>query len=240
MTPTESLVDKRITRAIMEYRLIEPGDRVLTALSGGKDSLALAWNLARKSRGFPVSFRVEAMHLVTGFADPEQPRRLRELLDGWGLPLRIVDHPAAERAAAGSPPTCFGCARERRRLLLEEAAAGGFTKVALGHHMDDALATLLMNMSWNAELAAMPPKLEGAEGAPALIRPLILLQEDLLAKLVRAAGWPVESCVCPWAGESRRAEALEHLFRLTGGSSRRAWNLWKSLSNIKPALLPPS
>jgi tRNA 2-thiocytidine biosynthesis protein TtcA len=236
---SEREVDKRITRAILEYHLIEPGDRVLVALSGGKDSLALAWNLARKSQGFPIPFTAEAIHLVTGFGDVEQPERLKTLLAGWGMKLHIVGHPAAAEAAAGRAPSCFGCARDRRRILLEAADEGGFSKIALGHHMNDSLITLLMNMSWNSELAAMPPKVPAAQGAPAIIRPLILLQESTIVRLVNQAGWTADSCKCPWAGDSRRTEFEAVLEGLTGGSPKRTWNIWSSLSNIKQDLLPP-
>ena len=241
MTTAQRRCDKRITRAIMEYGLLEEGDRVLVALSGGKDSLALAWNLARRARGYQVSFEAEALHLTTGFADPDHPGRLRELLGGWGMKLHILEHPAAGEAAAGRPPSCFGCARDRRRMLLEFARENGFDKVALGHHMDDSLITLLMNMSWNAELAAMPPMLGGSRpGSPSIIRPLILLQEDVIDRMVAEEGWPVDRCVCPWAGDSRRQEAAGWLELLTGGSPARKLNLWKSLTNRREALLPPA
>ena len=239
MTYAQRLTDKRITRAIMEYRLIEEGDRILVALSGGKDSLALAWNLAQKTRGYPVSFEVEALHLVTGFAPTDQPQVLADLLAGWNVKLTVLEHPAARRAKAENQPTCFGCARDRRRLLLEHAASEGFTKVALGHHMDDSLITLLMNMSWKGELAAMPPKLTGdVPDAPEIIRPLILLQEKVIARMVMDFGWPVESCSCPWAGNSRRTEAATWLEMITGGSSERKLNLWKSLTSQKQDMLP--
>ncbi len=238
MRAAEREVDKRITRAIMEYGLIAPGDRVLIALSGGKDSLALAWNLARKARGFPIPFTAESVHLVTGFADLQQPERLKALLKDWGMNLRILPHPAAKEAEEGRPPSCYGCARDRRRILLEEAVSGGFNKVALGHHMDDSLITLLMNMSWNAELAALPPMLPAVVGTPSIIRPLILLQESAVIRLVKETGWPVESCHCPWAGDSRRTEFAALLKLFTGGSPRRMLNLWKSLSNIKGDFLP--
>ncbi len=240
MTSAQRLCDKRITRAIMEYSLLEEGDRVLVALSGGKDSLALAWNLARKAGRFPVAFQVEALHLTTGFADPDHPRVLGELLAGWDMKLKVLGHPAAEEAAAGRPPSCFGCARDRRRILLEYALENGFTKVALGHHMDDSLITLLMNMSWKGEMAAMPPKLSGERpGSPSIIRPLILLQEDAIERMVTSEGWPVDSCRCPWAGDSRRKEAALWLKQISGGSPERKLNLWKSLSDRREALLPP-
>jgi tRNA(Ile)-lysidine synthase TilS/MesJ len=106
--------------------------------------------------------------------------------------------------------------------------------------MDDSLITLLMNMSWNSELAAMPPRIPAAEGIPSIIRPLILLQESVIVRLVQQTGWDVEKCACPWAGDSRRKEFAGVLNSLTGGSPKRTWNLWRSLSNIKPDLLPPS
>lgn len=239
MTPAQKEIDKRITRAIMEYGLLNAGDRVLLALSGGKDSLALAWNLAWKSKGFPTPFEVEAIHLVTGFTQAEQPDRLIGLLDSWGMKMTVLDHPAAQAAAEGRHPSCFSCARDRRRILLEYAVAHGFSKIALGHHMDDSLITLLMNMSWNGELAAMPPLLKGRSAdCPMIIRPLILLQETVISRVAGELEWPVESCSCPWAGDSRRKEAASVLESLTGGSAKRKLNLWKSLSHQNPDLLP--
>jgi tRNA(Ile)-lysidine synthase TilS/MesJ len=96
-----------------------------------------------------------------------------------------------------------------------------------------------MNMSWNSELAAMPPMVAGEKNAPSIIRPLILLQESVIARLVKQAGWQTDSCQCPWAGDSRRTELKSVLHALTGGSPSRMWNLWKSLSNITPSMLPP-
>ena len=255
MTPAQRKVDKRITRAIMEYKLIAPGDRVLIAVSGGKDSLALVWNLARKRGGFPIPFEIEALHVDTGFGAPGLIDSLKRLLKEWEVNLTVVSHPAESSAAnstggaAGvytrkgkedeTASNCWRCARERRRILFEYAAAEGFNKVALGHHMDDSLATLLMNMTWNAQLAAMPPVVPAGEGSPSIIRPLILLQEADLIRLAVQERWPFDACLCPRAGDSRRDAAEAVLKQLTGGSPERSLNLWTSLSNIKSDLLPP-
>jgi tRNA(Ile)-lysidine synthase TilS/MesJ len=238
MNGVEREIDKRVTRAVFEYGLIEEGDRILLALSGGKDSLTLAWNLARKAAGFPIRFEVEALHLATGFEDAGRPEEMRRLLDGWDMKFRVVEHPSSRDIAPGRPPDCFSCSRGRRRALLEEAARGGFSKVALGHHMDDSLITLLMNMSWNAELAAMPPMVRGRDGSPSIIRPLILVQESAIIRLVSISGWNTKTCRCPWAGDSRRTACAAVLRDLTGGSTRRMWNMWRSLSNITKSMLP--
>jgi tRNA 2-thiocytidine biosynthesis protein TtcA len=242
MTPIRRKVDKRITRAVMEYGLISPGDRILVAVSGGKDSLALAWNLALKVRGFPIPFEVGALHVDPGFGGSGRAERLASLLGEWDLDLTVVAPPSDSCGKEGpkEAPNCWRCARERRRVLFEYAAAHGFGKVALGHHMDDSLATLLMNMAWNAELAAMPPIVPAAIGSPAVIRPLVLLQEADLKRLASSEEWPIDSCACPWAGDSRRQAAAAVVAELTGGNPKLALNLWKSLSNIKGDLLPPS
>lgn len=249
MTPAQRKVDKRITRAILEYNLIVSGDRVLIAVSGGKDSLALAWNLTRKRGGFPIPFEIEALHVDTGFSAPGLSETLTRLLGEWGLKLTVVSHPAfasglryrrSGREEGEEVSNCWRCARERRRILFEYAAVEGFNKVALGHHMNDSLATLLMNMAWNAQLAAMPPAVPAGGGAPSIIRPLILLQEADLIRLAVQERWPFDVCNCPLAGDSRRDAAMVILKQLTDGNPERTLNLWKSLSNIKSDLLPPS
>ncbi|MCG8452994.1 MAG: hypothetical protein MI717_07425 [Spirochaetales bacterium] len=239
MTSAQKEVDKRMTRAIMEYGLIQHGDRVLIALSGGKDSLALAWNLAMKSKGFSIPFQACALHVDSGMGSPTHLQDLRCLMESWKLPLEILPHPIKNHQLQKDTPTCFGCARERRRILLDYAQREGYTKVALGHHMDDSLITLLMNMTWNAQLAAMPPLLKPEQSqAPSIIRPLILLQESVIERMVKQQNWPVDSCVCPWAGDSRRQEVAKVLQQLTGGSQRKLWNMWKSLNSIQPDRLP--
>ena len=220
-------VEKRVSRALSEYRLIEAGDRVLVAVSGGKDSLALAWALAKKARGWPVPFEAAALHLDTGFSEPGLPGRLAELCGSWGLSLETLPHPPAEE--------CFGCSRGRRRALLEYASERGFSKVALGHHMDDALATLLMNMVYSSEASALPPRVPAEEGRPALIRPLILLQEETIARAAAREGWPVDRSRCPRAGDSRRTEMAAAVEALTGGSPRKKLNMWNSLPEAAPA-----
>ena len=223
-------IDKRVTRAIYQYGLISPGDRILAAFSGGKDSLAMVWNLALKQKGFPINFKLKTVHLETFPGNEKKLEEQKSLLAGWNADFEIINFK--------SQKNCFACSKKRREILLLKAQEEGYNKIALGHHMDDSLITLLMNISWNSELAAMPPSVPQEKGKPQIIRPLILVQEKTIASFITSQGWPVDKCVCPFAGDSRRNEMAETLKKLTGGSSSRMYNVWKSLSNIKYSMLP--
>lgn len=223
----------------MEYNLIREGDRVLIALSGGKDSLALTWLLHRMSHSFPVSFTVHAVHISSEVHPPELAPALDKMMEDWNVPHTILDRKLQSALRPGQEPNCFICARKRREALLKFASEGGFHSIALGHHMDDILQTLIMNMSWQGELAAMPPRLE-YEKDLLLIRPLCLVQEHHIEALVKDMEWHIPAKHCPYEGESRRKEAAALVEQITSGRDSLKYNMYNSLRNIKRDLLPPA
>ena len=232
------LLSKRLSRALMEYNLISPGDRVLLALSGGKDSLALAWFLGRMAGSFPVPFSIHALHVRSEVHPPGLAAALETMMAEWGIPLTVLDQPIRDSLKPGENPNCFICARKRREALLRYASDEGFQAIALGHHMDDILCTLLMNMVWNGETAAMPPRLEYGEGLK-MIRPLCLIQEHLIEEFIKEMEWTIPAKHCPWQGEdSRRVEAARHLRELTAGRDSLKHNMFKAMSHINRDLLP--
>lgn len=232
------LLSKRLSRAVMEYDLISPGDRILLALSGGKDSLALAWFLGRMAGSYPVPFTVQALHVRSEVHPTTLAPALETMMAHWGVPLIVLDQPIRDSLKPGEDPNCFICARKRREALLCYAKEEGYQAVALGHHMDDILCTLLMNMVWKGETAAMPPLLDYGEGLK-IIRPLSLIQEHLIEEFIQEMGWRIPAKRCPYQGEdSRRIEAARQLKELTAGKDSLKYNMYRALSNINGDLLP--
>ena len=235
---TKGLLSKRLSRAIMEFDLIKPDDRVLIALSGGKDSLVMTWLLNRMSASFPVPFTVHALHVKSEVHPPALAPSLEKLMKQWEVPHTILERELLSSLRPGQELNCFICARKRREALLKFAKEGGYSSIALGHHMDDILQTLVMNLSWQGELAAMPPKLQ-YEDDLAMIRPLSLIQEHHIKRFVEESEWEIPAKHCPYEGESRRKWAAGIVEEMSEGKDSLKYNMFNSLRNIKKDLLPP-
>ncbi len=234
----QGLLSKRLSRALMEYTMISPGDRILMALSGGKDSLALAWFLGRMAGSFPIPFSVHALHVRSEVHPPALAPALEIMMAEWKIPLTVLDQPIRSSLRQGEDPNCFICARKRREALLRYAGEEHYQAVALGHHMDDILCTLLMNMIWKGETAAMPPLLDYGKGLK-MIRPLCLIQEHLIEEFIKEKEWKIPARHCPWQGDdSRREIAARQLQELTAGKDSLKYNMYRAMSNINRELLP--
>ncbi len=183
-------------RAIADFGLISAGDRIMVALSGGKDSYALLLLLEALRRRAPVEFELLAVHLDQG-----QPGHSSEPLRAWltdnGFAHRIVREDTyaivKETVPEGRTP-CAMCARLRRAILYRFADEFGCTKIALGHHRDDAVETLLLNLFFAGKLASMPARLTSDDGAHTVIRPLIYCAEKNLADFASNRKVPILPC----------------------------------------------
>jgi tRNA 2-thiocytidine biosynthesis protein TtcA len=183
-------------RCIADYELIEPGDRVMVAISGGKDSYTLLHLLERARRRAPVPFEIVVVHLDQG-----QPgydgTALRAWLREQGYEHRIVREDTYQLVTKRIPDGktyCSMCSRLRRGILYNIAQSLGCTKVALGHHRDDAIETLMLNMMFNGSLSAMPAKLVSDDGRNTVIRPLLYSSERDIAKYAHELGFPIIPC----------------------------------------------
>jgi len=235
---TKTLLSRRISRAITEYGLIERDEKVLIALSGGKDSLTLCWLLSRMSRSFPIPFSVHALHVRSEVHPPSLGSSLEGLMNQWNIPHTILDSSIKGSLREDQNFNCFVCSRKRRETLLKFALDKGYTAIALGHHMDDLLQTLIMNMAYQGELAAMPPRLHYPSHLK-MIRPLCLVQEHHISRFVKEMEWLVPAKNCPYEGKSRRMEAEKVIDKMSSGRDSIKYNIYKSLSRINMALLPP-
>ena len=183
-------------KAIGDYGMIVDGDRVMVCLSGGKDSYTLLDMLLSLQRSAPIRFEIIAVNLdqkQPGFPTEVLPRYLTEL----GVPFRVIEqntYAVVKRVIPDGRTLCGLCSRLRRGALYRFAAENGITKIALGHHRDDIVETLFLNMFFGGRLKAMPPKLLSEDRRHIVIRPLAYVAERLVARYAAAREFPIIPC----------------------------------------------
>ena len=199
----EKKLARKVTKAIVDFELIEDGDRVMVGLSGGKDSWALMQLLDALRRRAPVDFTLVAVNVHSGYRDYRHDA-IERACEGRGWELRIehttigaiIDDKLDERATP-----CSLCARLRRGVLYRIAGELGATKIALGHHADDFIETLLLNLFFAGALKAMPARLVSDDRRHVVVRPLVYVSEEEARDYTRQAGLPVIGCCCPACGD---------------------------------------
>lgn len=196
-------IRRLVGRAIGDFGLVGKGDRILVALSGGKDSWTLLHMLMRLRERAPVDFSLIAVTIHPGF-----PGFRTDLIENrlhlLGAGYRVVHAPihALMLDKLGPEDTpCALCSRIRRGALYTQARELGCTKIALGHHRDDFIETLLLNMFHNGRIKAMAPLLRTDDGRNVVIRPLVYVPEDDIIRFAAAAGFPIACCACPACGD---------------------------------------
>ena len=199
----ETRIAKKVTRAITEHRLVEDGDRVMVGLSGGKDSWALLQILDVLRRRAPINFSLVAVNIDSGYEGYEH-QKLTETCAARGWELH-VEHTnigeTIEDVLDVSATPCSLCARLRRGVLYRLATKVGATKIALGHHADDFIETLLLNVFFQGALKAMPARLVSDNGEHVVIRPLVYVLESEARAYAKASELPIIGCCCPACGD---------------------------------------
>jgi len=226
-------LNRKIARAIHDYDLIRDGDRILVAVSGGKDSLLMLHFLSLFQKKSPVPFELLAVHLDQGDSLPVD--ELRELIEGWGLACKIVSEDIRSVVKAKVKEgeiQCPLCSRMRRGILYRTAREEGCNKIALGHHQDDLLQTFLLNAFFSGKLGTMTPIYEIQEGDLKVIRPLVYLEEEWIETYVAEKGWPILACSsCGSADVLRRKQIATLLGELEGRFPRIKQSLAGAIKN---------
>jgi tRNA 2-thiocytidine biosynthesis protein TtcA len=202
-TPLEARVAKRATKAIIDYGLIEDGDRIMVGLSGGKDSWALFQILDVLRRRAPIDFSLVAVNVNSGYTNFRHDLVTKACAErGWELHVEHTTIGAVmdDVLEDGDTP-CSLCARLRRGVLYRLAASVGATKIALGHHLDDFVETLLLNLFFQGKLKAMPARLVSDNKRHIVIRPLVYVTEADARAYTQESGLPVIGCCCPACGD---------------------------------------
>jgi tRNA 2-thiocytidine biosynthesis protein TtcA len=234
----ESRLAKKTTKAIIDFQMIEEGDRVMVGLSGGKDSWALVQLLDVLRQRSPVRFSLVAVNVDSGYRD-FQHNVIAQTCAERGWECRIEHTAIGETIDDLLDPSatpCSLCARLRRGVLYRVAREVGATKIALGHHADDFIETLLLNLFFAGALKAMPAKLLSDDGEHVVIRPLVYVGEEEARQYAKERELPIIGCCCPACGDlglqRQRAKRLIMGLELEHPGVRQS--MLKALSNVAP------
>ncbi len=228
-----SIIDK----AVYDYRLIEDGDKILVGASGGKDSTALIEYFANRKRRPNANFTFTALHIQTEITPPLAPEILK-LFEDWNVEVVNLEVDVLGRLKPGREMNCWWCSTQRRKELLSYALEHGYTKLALGHHLDDVLETLLMNMLRKGTLSAMPARLQYENYPLIVIRPLFYAPVSVIIDHCKEQGYITTTCTCSYQENSGRKDARRRLDILTEGDEAQKQRMLESLRNIKTEYLP--
>ena len=226
-----------IDKAVFEYNMIEDGDRILIGASGGKDSTALVQYFAARKKQNREHFDFTALHVATEISPSLDPKLL-SLFASWGVKPVIIPIEVLGRLKSGKKMNCWWCSTQRRTELNNYAIAQGFNKIALGHHMDDILETLLMNALQKGELSTMPPRLKYDKYPVTIIRPLCFADVDTIIDHARQEAYISSTCTCTYQDNSGRKTARSRLAALTDGNAKEKRRLFGALRNVRVEYLP--
>jgi tRNA 2-thiocytidine biosynthesis protein TtcA len=230
---------KKVGRGINRFRMIDPGDRLLIGVSGGKDSLALCVALSERVAWVPS--RYECRALIIDWkeqpADPVQLSRVQEFLQRLKIPCDVVA--TSFYAMSGDKPfNCYICSRNRKRILFREAEKRGISKIALGHHRDDIIETTLMNLFYRGEFSTMMPVQNFFGGRMQIIRPMCEVDEKDIDRLSRVVELPVFSVDCPRKDQNHRQLFKDIIRRVRRVNRHVKENLYNAPWRINPEYLP--
>ena len=224
-------LSKKIGRATTDYHMINDGDKILVAVSGGKDSISMLRLLEHRRSFVPIKYELIAVHIDMGYGCVQQDL-LKKYFETHGFRYHFEKLDML-KGKDRSSISCFWCAWNRRKALFQLADKYGCKKVALGHHKDDIVETILLNLFFNAEISAMAPKQELFEGKLTIIRPLAYIEEKELIRYGRSSGFPHPLCSCPNSSKSQRAKVGEIIEGLEKACPHVKSNIFNSVKNIK-------
>ncbi|HHS84327.1 MAG TPA: tRNA 2-thiocytidine(32) synthetase TtcA [Gammaproteobacteria bacterium] len=231
---------RQVGQAIEDFNMIEEGDRIMVCLSGGKDSFTLLDILLSLQRSAPVSFELTAVNL-----DQKQPGFPADVLPDYlakrGVPFHVIEqdtYSVVKQIVPEGKTMCSLCSRLRRGSLYTFAAEQGMTKIALGHHRDDMIETLFLNMFHGSKLKSMPPKLRTDDGRHIVIRPLAYCNEQDIESYAAAREFPIIPCSLCGSQENLQRQMMKKMLRSWEKQfPGRLENIFRSMQNVVPSHL---
>ena len=233
-------ISRKVGKAINEFKLIEEGDRVLVGISGGKDSMILLEALASRKKHLPFDFELFAIHVAAGNIGYKMDTAyLEDFCKDLQVPL-YLEEIEVDLTVDSSKTPCFICSWNRRKTIFHKSKELNCNKVALGHHKDDAIQTMLMNLIYHGSISSLPQKLQMFDGRIHLIRPLLMIPENELAYYANMKSFKRHEKSCPYDNSTRRdtiKNLIKDLDKLNKNSRK---NIFRSMDNIFPDYLPRS
>ena len=236
--PPYRSINRQVGRAIHGYDMISDGDRILVGLSGGKDSLTLIWTLSERLQRVPIDYEVFAVYIDPGFEGGFG----EELADycrqsGYRFRWEHTDFGLRAHSRENRENPCFLCSWNRRKRLFEIADQLDCNKVALGHHKDDIIETLFLNICYAGEISTMKPVQPFFKGLFTVIRPLALVEEELIRQFARQQRFPRYVNPCPSSSQSKRSEIKLMLDRLYQKNDKIRGNIFRAIRHVNPDYL---
>ncbi len=227
----EYFISKRVGKAIMDYQMLADGDKIAVAVSGGKDSLTLLKVLHDRRKFVPIKYDLLAVHIDLGYPC-QHPKMLAAYFKELGVDYH-VEKVDILQGKTRKDISCFWCSWNRRKAIFTVANRFGCTKVAFGHHKDDIVETILLNLFFQGEISAMAPKQELFGGKVVIIRPLAYVEEDMIVRFAKSAGFPHQKCVCPNSITSKRTKITDMLSDFEKICPEIKTNIFRSVKRIK-------
>jgi len=229
----EKRIRDRFVKIFATYKLIDDDDRILAALSGGKDSLCMLEMLAKRARISHPRFTVEAIHVrMENIAYETSTDYLEQFCQQLGVTLHIVttrfdEMPAGQQTHQKPKPPCFLCSWNRRKQMFNLAQQLGCNKIALGHHQDDLIHTALMNLLYQGRFGTMPARLQMRKMPLAIIRPLCMVEEADIKRYAELRGYEKQLKLCPYEHDTQRTNArqlFEEVEKMNPETRHSIWN----------------
>jgi tRNA 2-thiocytidine biosynthesis protein TtcA len=226
-------------KAIHNYKMTEEGDHILVSVSGGKDSMSLLWLLRERIKRIPIEYDITAVHIDPGFGS-DSASQMRSFFLENDFKHEIIESDCGPKAHSSEnlENPCFLCSRLRRKSIFELASELKCNKIALGHHKDDIIETLFLNIFYGASVSTMMPFQEFFNGKLTVIRPLYMIDERIIDKYADSMGWPKVELGCPTAGSSKREEIKKMLNKLYRTNKKIRGNIFHAIQNVKTEYLP--
>lgn len=232
-------IQKKIGKVMQQFNMIKPEDHIIIALSGGKDSMILTEALAERRKHIPFPYYLHAVHVKMEEVDYKiDEKQLSEFCNMYNVPLYVEQTSFNFASNKKGHNPCFICSWQRRKIIFDKARDFGCNKIAFGHHMDDAIETLFMNMIYHGSISSLPQKVPFFKGEVEIIRPLMMLKEEELMHYAGIRNYNAEIKNCPHEKETMRKEIREILENIYKMHDQAKLNIFRSMDNIYTEYLP--